>query len=477
MGWLILVAVILVFLAVILIRTAAFKPKAQAAAAPAPVQVDEEKAVGDLQRMIQCKTVSFREQEKEDRAEFDKFRALLRELYPRVHEAMSLERIGRSGLLYHWKGRGKGAPSVFMAHYDVVPANEAAWDKPPFAGVIEDGVLWGRGTLDTKGTLCGVMEGAETLLGQGYVPENDIYLAFAGDEEIAGPTAPAMVDELEKRGIHPALVVDEGGAVVENVFPGVNQPCALIGIGEKGMMNLRLSLEGQGGHASAPPAHTPVGVLAKAVVDIENHPFRFQLTKPAREMFDTLGRHSTFVYRMIFANLWYFKPVLNAICKKSGGELNALMRTTCAFTQMQGSPADNVIPPSTSVGANMRLCGADTLDSAMDYLKGVVDNPAITFTRVHGMNPSPYSRTQGEGWEKLKNAINQTWPEALISPYLMVACSDSRHYCRISENVYRFSAMALTKEERGMIHGNNERIPLEKIVRTAQFYVRLMGSC
>ena len=477
MGWIILgivAAALMVLISVILIRTFCFKPKQTEPVTEDIIEVNREKIVADMVDMIRCKTVSDRQEERIDRSEFVKFEALLKERFPKIHEKCQLEKIGKTGLLYFLAGRSSEKPSVCMAHYDVVPADEAGWEKPAFEGIIENGVIWGRGTLDTKGTLCGLMEALEQMLLEGYVPENDLYLSFSGEEEVDGNTCADIVSYLAKKGVKPAIVVDEGGAVVDHVFPGVDGECALIGIGEKGGVNWNFTMESQGGHASTPPVHTILGSLSEAVTKIESHPFKRQLTRPVAEMFDTLGRHSGFLYRMIFANLWCFLPLLDMICKKAGGELNAMMRTTAAVTRMEGSKAYNVLPPRASFGINMRLLGQDTMDSAGAHLKKVIGNDKIQIELVNGMNPSPYSDTSCQEWEKLKTAIRQTWPKAIVSPYLMMACSDSRHYCEISDRVYRFSAMRLSKEERAMIHGNNERIPIETLVQTAEFYIRLL---
>ena len=474
MWWLIIPAVIAIFAAVILIRTAAFKPKTELKSSGSEVVFDKDAAVEHLARMIRVKTVSYNDLSRQDEAEFERFRKLLRELYPTVFEKCELEKMGRSAILLKLKGENEGDPSVFMAHYDVVPPNADAWEHDPFCGEIIDGSLWGRGALDTKCTLLGVMEAAETLLKDGFIPKHDIYYAFSGDEETSGYSAEMTVDELKKRGVHPAFVLDEGGAVVENVFPGVSDRCALIGIAEKGPFNIEMTLNSSGGHASTPPARTIVGRLSDAVTAVETHPFKCRITKPVAEMFDTLGRRSTFVYRMIFANLWLFNGVLDGICKKSGGELNAMMRTTCAFTMMQGSDAYNVLPPKAVIGANLRIMPGETMDTITDYLKKTVKNDDISITRIMGMNPSRCSETDCEQYTQLSQAIKDTWTDALVSPYLMLACSDARQYAKISEYVYRFSAMALSKEERGLIHGNNERIPIDTIHKIVEFYIRIM---
>ena len=471
-----LVAIVL-FLAVVILRTLTFKPKKSVEVDKTEEAFDKDKAVSNLQTLIKFKTVSYRDSSLEDDGEFEGLIAKLPELYPHVYEKCELMRFDGRGLLFKWKGKNEGEASVMMAHYDVVPVDEEKWDKAPFEGIIEDGVLWGRGTLDTKVTFNGVLTSADHLISQGFAPENDVYFAFSGGEEINGIGAVNIVNYFHDNNIKVGLVVDEGGAVVENVFPGVKAPCGLIGIAEKGMMDVQYRVTTNGGHASAPAPHTPVGILSRACCNMENKPFKAHLTAPVAEMFDTLGRHSSFVYKMIFSNLWCFGGLLDKICKASGGEVNALMRTTVAFTQMNGSNASNVVPTDATMVSNIRLNPMDTMDSAKAYIEKTVNNDKVEVTVLRGMNPSRISRTDCDEYKKVERAVASTWQGALVSPYLMVQCSDSRHYGKISDRVYRFSAMALTSEERKTIHGNNERIKVENISKTVEFYIRLLKQC
>ncbi|MBR0209081.1 MAG: M20/M25/M40 family metallo-hydrolase [Oscillospiraceae bacterium] len=475
-AWIIL-AVLAVLIALILIRTALFRPKEEKEAAYEEISFDREAALSALAALVRCRTVSSEDHAKEDDAEFEKLVALLPALYPNVFETCTLQRLPDRALLFTWKGSEPGKPAVLMAHYDVVPVEEENWEVPPFEALIRDGAMWGRGTLDTKSTFNGILSAAENLIAQGFTPLHDIYFAFSGGEEVNGLGAVHIVEYFTERGIEPELVLDEGGAVVENVFPGVSKPCGLVGIAEKGMMNLEFSVKSSGGHASAPAPHTPIGKLSAACTRVENRPFRAHFTRPALEMFDTLGRNSSFVYRMIFANLWAFGWILDLICRKSGGELNALLRTTVAFTQMQGSKAPNVLPPSASMVANLRLNPQDSVRGALGRIRAVVKDPDVELKVLRSFEPSPISRTDCEGWRRVSSAVSGTWRGCLVAPYLMVQCSDSRHYRKLSDKVYRFSAMDLTKEERASIHGNNEHIRLDTACRAVEFFIRVMKQC
>ncbi len=442
LGYVILAAV-LTFLAVLIIRTLRFTPKPQPEVTGDAVEFDREASLEALRQLVQCKTVSYNDKALEDEGEFQKLIGLLPRLYPHVFKACEFQQLPDRGLLFRWPGKGPGDPAILMAHYDVVPVDESKWEKPPFDAILEDGVLWGRGTLDTKVTFNGVLSGANTLISRGFRPQQDVYFAFSGGEEVNGNGARNIVDWFR----------------------------------EKGMMNVAFKTQSAGGHASAPKPHTPVGVLSAACKRIEDHPFPAHIQGPAAMMFDTLGRYSTALYRVIFANLWCFGWVLDLLGKTSGGEMNALMRTTVAFTQMRGSSARNVIPPEASMVANMRLNPADSVASARAYLEKVIGNPAVEVSILECNEPSPVSRTDCPGWEKVSSAVANTWPGCVVAPYLMVQCSDSRHYGPISDKVYRFSAMDLTAQERSTIHGNNEKIRVETAAKAVEFYIRLMKQC
>ncbi|MHB1454371.1 MAG: M20 family peptidase [Saccharofermentanales bacterium] len=466
-----------VLIVIILFRAVRFKPLIEADEESSVIEIDQDAVIGRFQEMIRCRTISSYDVSMIDDAEFEKFRALLKRRYPLVHQSLSREELGPRGILYHWHGMSSDNPTVLMSHYDVVPADGTLWEKDPFDSVVENGEIWGRGTLDNKATLLGIMESAEYHLARGFSPANDIYLSFGGDEEIGGPSADAIVQELLRRGIKPALVLDEGGAIISSIFPGVSEEAALVGIAEKGYMDLDIGITGQGGHASSPPASTLAGKLAKIIVRLEAKPFRSRLTKPVREMIDTLGRHSSLGLRVIFANLWLFGPLLKTVFSKMGGQMNAMVRTTCAVTKLEGSRSYNVMPPRVSAGLNLRPLNGDSCDFVVKRLEKTIANTDANVKIVKAWDASAISRTDSPGWRILGKAIRTSWKGVIVSPYLMMARTDSQYFCQISENVYRFSAMRLSKDQLALIHGNNERIPVESLLKTVEFYAVLMQLC
>ncbi len=431
------------------------------------------RAVESLAKMISFKTISVLNEPEANKQEFDGFVQYLQERYPKVFEKSAFERVGSSGLIMHLSGKRKDSPSVLMSHYDVVEVTEG-WQVPPFAGEIKDGVVWGRGTLDTKITLCAAMEASEALLAEGLVLQNDLYLAFAGDEEIGGgPSAPAMVDWFESKGLRPGFVLDEGGAIVSNIFPGVDKECAVIGIAEKGFLNLMLTARAEDGHASAPPKKTALGKLAKAIARIERSPFPQRLISPVRKMLGNLGGYSSNGFiRFLFTNLWLTAPLVKLVFANSGGELAAMTRTTCAFTMATASKQANVLPKAASATANFRILQGESAQSTMERISRLAGSE-IEVTNLYSNEPSKISEMD-ERYELLADTIRENWQDILVTPYLMMACTDSRHYGRISDHVYRFSPVKMSKEDRALIHADNERIDAYKVDDCVAFYKKLI---
>ena len=451
-------------------------------------QSEKDKICADMCSMIKCKTVSDLDDTKIDHAEFEKFAAILKQAFPKIYAECSFFNVGKNGLVHKISGQKDNAAYkaghavVLMAHYDVVPVEEQNWDFPPFAGDIVDGKIRGRGTMDTKGTLCACMEAVELALSKGWRPVQDLYLCFSGEEEINGQTCADIVSWFEENKITVDFVLDEGGAIVDNVFPGVKKLCAMVGTEEKGSTYLDLVVSGRPGHASAPPKHSSVGIASQIVEQIEKKQARVEFTPTVCQLLKTMGKNNSILpMKFIFSNLWLTKPLLNLISKLMGGELFALLHTTCAVTKFSGSTSYNVLPSKATVGMNFRLLGKDTVEKTVSKVEKIArktagKNADIQVNVVSYGNPSKVSDIKCSQWETLSQAINETWPDILVSPYLMMACSDSRHYCRITDKVYRFSAMFMSKADRAMIHGVNEEIRIEELLKTVEFYSKLIAK-
>ncbi|MCU1557354.1 MAG: acetylornithine deacetylase [Microbacteriaceae bacterium] len=436
--------------------------------------------IANLQSLVRLPTMSRLPVEDTDWEPFRQFIALLPELYPATHSALERELVNEYSMLYRWKGRSDGPPTVLMAHYDVVPATPDGWDHPPFAAeLVDDGVgqlIVGRGTLDDKGSLVCVLEAVEANVLAGHRPEHDIYLSFGHDEETVGSGARAIVDLLEVRGIRPAIVIDEGGAIVEGIFPGVSGPIAVVGVSEKGILSLSLTVEQDGGHASMPPKLSATARLATAIVRLNKRPFRASFTSPVVEMISTLGSHARNPFRAVFTNLWLTRPLLLWLFGRLSAETNSLIRTTQAVTMLQGSQAANVLAERAVATVNIRVSIDSSVAEAVEHVRRAVADPLVTIEVQHPNEPSPISPTTGAAWELLKASIEDAFPGTIVTPYVMMAASDSRYYTRISEHVYRFSPFEMSKEERGTLHARNERMHTSTFLSGVAFYTALVGK-
>lgn len=470
----IIVSIIAVVLIVMGISAYLFKQTVQAYPSKITHPLDRKRITESMQSMLQFKTISYIDRSLQNQAAFDGFKAFLKTRYPHIIKHSEVLEMRNTLIVFKVKGESHDDPVVLMSHYDVVPEN-GAWDVPPFSGALKDGKIYGRGAIDTKSTLCAVVESVEYLLKDNHHFKQDIYLAFSGDEEIRGGSAEGLVDYLEARKLTPKFVLDEGGAIVEDIFPGVKQKAAVIGLGEKGFMSVNLTAKSHGGHASMPAHNTPLTKLSDTVALLnKKDPFKLRITPPIKAMFLTLAKHSTSLkMRFVFANLWLFAPIIKHLAYKNEGELMALLKTTQAFTMMQGSEAINVLPSTATTGVNYRLLQGETSDDVMIKINRLLPHKDIKVSLDYVTEATKISKMDTV-FDDIKDSIQSTWDDTIVSPYLMMAATDSRYYHRISDHVYRFSPMKMTKDERKLIHGINEAIRVDSLIECTTFYVNLL---
>ncbi len=445
---------------------------------PLPVHVpdadldglDADGAAARLAELVRIPTVSTPASEDRDTAAFAAFRERLPQLYPETHRVLEREVLGDGALLYRWRSGNDAPPMVLMAHYDVVPVTGQEWTRDPFSGLIENGYVHGRGAIDDKGALVAILEAVESLVAAGVTPARDVYLSFGDDEEVFGVAARLAVETLGERGIRPWAVLDEGGAVVTGVFPGVPGPVAVVGLAEKGLLDVELVTRDPGGHASAPVRGGAPARLARAILRIEDHPFPARLHDVVLAMIDALGRHAAGPYRALFASGAYLRPALAALLSRASREANALVRTTVAVTRLEGSNARNVLATRAMAHLNIRITLGETVQSTVDRLRRVVDDPEVELRVVSGNDPSPVSRADNQAFALIGDAVRSVYPDAAVAPYVMVQASDARHFSQICDSVYRFMPFDLSRAELAALHAADERISVAALHRGAGFY-------
>ena len=405
------------------------------------------------------------------------FDALLAELahqFPLLHERLELTRVHTHGLLFRWPGRSAGRPVVLMAHLDVVPVDEdAPWQHDPFGGEVVAGSIWGRGTLDDKGSLVAICAAVEALLEDGTTPAQDVWLSFGCDEEVMGRAAPLAVEELVRRGVRPWFVLDEGGAIAHDAFPGVQAAVGAIGVTEKGVTSLELRVDGRGGHASTPTRMGPTARLARAVLRLDRSPMPASTPEPTLELFRRLAPHAPLPLRPLMANAARLQPLLTRALLTAGPETAAMTRTTFAVTTLAGSPALNVIASTATAGVNIRVMVGDTVAGVLDHVRRAIADDQVQVRVLEEGEPSPVS-PRDDAFALLEATIGEVFPEAVPAPYVMMAATDARAFTSICERVYRFVPFRMTRAQRESIHSYDEHLRVEDLLDGVRWYRALL---
>ena len=420
-----------------------------------------------LAQMVRYETVSVAGEDQRDK--FLGFHKVLEGLFPLVHE--KLEKTELDGnLLYFWQGKKHDKPVILMSHQDVVPA-EGEWEHDPFSGDIENGKLWGRGSVDTKCTVMAFLQACEELLAEGFVPEQDVYLASSCTEEWAGPGAGKIIAELNRRGVKPFMVCDEGGAIINEPIGGIRGNFAMIGVFEKGKGDLKVTAKSAGGHSSAPPKNSPIARLAAFVTYMEKHsPYKKKFYPELEQMFAGLSDYASFGMRLLFGNMWLFKPLLKIVMPMVSDQAGAMLKTTVAFTMQKGSDACNVIPQEAAVWANLRYIPHQGMDESNAIFAKIAKKFDLSVEVVNAHDYSEPVDTEGEAWKLVESVIEKTFPGLPHSPYVMTGGTDSRFYQEICPNCIRFGPVIFGPEQLKGMHGVNEFVDISCLPGAVDYY-------
>jgi carboxypeptidase PM20D1 len=474
-------ALLVIGLAVLSVRTLNFTSRQIPVASAAPLELQRDAVAKRLSQAIQHRTLSYRDLADSSRGEFERFQGFLARSFPRVHQRLATESVDHQSLLYTWKGKnGALKPILLMAHMDVVPvdaASESLWKHPPFSGAVADGFVWGRGTMDDKGSVLGILEAVEHLLNEGFLPERTVYLAFGHDEEIGGQNGAAKIAELlRSRKVELEYVLDEGMNILSGIIDGISSPVAMVGIAEKGYLSIRLIAESAGGHSSIPPSDTAISALSRALQRLQGAPFPARLNGPTRQMLEFLGPEMAWPKKLALANLRLFGVLITNQLAASP-LTNAAIRTTLAPTIFNAGVQENVLPTKATAVINLRILPGETIAGTLEHVRKAVDDPKVRLTALPvQMEPSAVSSIESPSFRLLQRTIGQTIPEAIVAPALLVAATDSRHYAGLTKNIFRFLPITLRPEDTKRYHGIDERIAIDDYERCIRFYAQLIRN-
>ena len=477
------VLALVVLLGVMLYKTFRYKSRQLQVAPAADVSLDANAAAEHLAQAVRFQTVSYSDPAQIKTDEFTNLRSFLEQTYPRTHATLAHEVVAGYSLLYKWQGQDQSLkPILLMGHIDVVPVEpgtEGQWSYPPFEGRIADGYVWGRGAMDDKAAVVGLLEAVEQLLREGYQPKRTVYLAFGHDEEIGGPNgATAIAELLHTRGVELEYVLDEGGVITDGIVKGISRPVAVLGTGEKGFVSVELTVEGTGGHSSVPPPQTSIGILSAAIGRLEAEQMPAALKGVAQEMFDRVGPEMNFLPRMALANLWLTRPlVVQQLTAQR--ETNALLRTTTAATIFEGGVKDNVLPSHARAVVNFRILPGDSVDSVLEHVRRTINDPRVQSAPLKGTamsEPSPVASTDALGFRVIERTIRESFPAVVVAPSLVLGATDSRHYTKVCPNVYRFAPLWVRPGDIERVHGTNERLSVENFAQAVKFYRQLIRN-
>lgn len=500
----VIVLIIVAFALVLFIKTLTFPFTSTKQLASSPMQYPiNEQAIQRLSKAIQIPTISTVEYTETNFEPFNQFYQFLETSYPRIFERMDIVNINTYGLVFHWKGKYKNKkPLLFLSHYDVVPVNnydstlsvnykptfninskatplakyQDSWTFPPFSGAVDNGRIYGRGTLDMKGMLISILEAGNQLIEEDFIPEQDIYFAFGHDEEVSGRQGALKIAEYFKnKNIEFGAVYDEGGYVVSpgSILKSVDKALALVGVAEKGFLTLQITVKGTGGHSSMPPKKGSLVLASEIIEKLNSNQMNSIITQPIELFLQNIGGSMDFKSQLAISNQWLLKGLLIKSLEADAAS-NALIRTTTAITMAHSSDAPNVLSATTEITVNFRILQGNSVEDVLNHVRQVCQGYDVDYKIISSREPSKISDVSGDAFKKVVKTIQEVYPNAIVSSYLTIGGTDAYKYEIVSDNVFRFMPVEINQYDQRLIHNDNESITIENYMRMIQYFKLLM---
>ena len=358
------------------------------------------------------------------------------------------------------KLEGGDAPGLVLLHHtDVVPATPEAWDTDPLEPVIRDGMLIGRGTLDTKSLGILHLEAFLALHASGRVPDRDVIFMATADEEAGGLFGAGWLVENRPEifdGV--GFVLNEGGRGVR----ADERTHFQVEVAQKRPYWLRLTATDEPGHGSRPLPTSATTRLIAALQRIQDQPFEPEVIPQVRNMFEGIAPYSDEQWQDALANIESAvqDPAFLAQLQAEQPGLHALLRNTCSITMLTGSDKINVVPPMASAELDCRIL--PTQDAA-EFLEGIsarIDDEQIAVEEIMLFSPADSSSDTGL-FSILESVTRSYFPNAGVVPAVMTGFTDSHFFRDLGIVSYGYAPYVVTEEIARTVHGNNERIPVD----------------
>ena len=352
----------------------------------------------------------------------------------------------------------KAKPIVINVHLDVVEAKAEDWERDPFKAIVENGYVFGRGSVDNKGDVAMLTAAVLKLKRSGWVPSRDLVLGFSGDEETLMRSTAKLAEALKNAEL--VLNGDGGGGELAKDFTPI-----VYGLqaGEKTYADVKLTMTDEGGHSSRPGPVNAIGAMSRALAKVDAYRFPAQLSPLTKAYWEGTAPHAAADIAEAMRSFAADGNSAAAEQLSARSEYVGMVRTTCVPTMVNGGHAANALPQSITANINCGIFPGTTRMQARDMIEKIVADPRIKVELTDdGSLESPESPLRDDVLKAVNKAVHERYPSLTVIPSMSAGATDSIYFRALGIPAYGISAIFMRADDE-FSHGLNERLPLATI--------------